>query len=189
MYSKLLLLFVALFAFGASSKIYAQSEFLHGLGFGLYYKDQIYKIGTEELRYPLAGYAVIYNPRLIFANLSDNVSLAASAYPAIGFSGNSRSGSSNILDVPVTAELSFGAGASSESEGVFGAYVNAGYGYNLMAGTDVGGGGNHGPIVGGGIRLGLGEKVLGLRGSYMLSTSSSFSGMFSIGAIYYFGFD
>lgn len=143
----------------------AQVTFNHAAGGGLYSN----KYGGSP--------AIFYHPRLNFVELGGRrasvpATLSAGIPLGLGFNFNSRTGGGFCLDAPITVDINLGHAANPDADNVFGGFVGAGFGYNMMAGSDDFGGfvsKNMGPVVHGGARVMIKGRSVGLRVSYMIN--------------------
>lgn len=160
---------------------YANAQFRSSVGVGvLSGTGKIPEGAAEYSEQPvIGGWGVFLYPRYSF---NENGSISAGVPLTLGLSGstNSRTGGSLsfIADIPLTVDYNFGAGSSEDAESNFGGFLGAGFGYTYSNYTDefyIPGaidtyeqlkGSSYGPLLHGGIKAVIGEKVYFLRAFY-----------------------
>jgi hypothetical protein len=177
---KTLLIVAIVFGFGISAN--AQVEYMHSAGIS--YTGFVDSESSTFMGMPM----LTYNPRLNFV-LNDAMTISATTYASLGFSGsvNSQSGGAFSLgfDLPILAQLNFGHHSSKDNDDRIGGHVGAGYGLGFLTASATGSAVYHGPVLNGGIKFGIGEKVsLGFRLKYQYSLSNVH--IFGLGALYNF---
>lgn len=186
-------LFAALVAVVISSSAFAQ--FHQSLGVGLISGSGKIPKGAESTseKPQISGWGVFYHPRF---NISEGETSAISiGIPlTLGFTGsyNSREGGnmSLLVNLPLTVDYNFGAGAIEEAESGFGGFIGAGFGYTHSSNTNefyIPGvvnmteqvkGTSYGPLVNGGIRALIGERTYFLRAFYKMGLEKAKFGLF-----------
>lgn len=159
----------------------AQVEFMHSLGLTAYSFSNTSEAGS--------GYGFNYSPRLNFLELGNDLNLSIGSHLGGGFSLNSRTGGTALLDIPLTCELNFGHAANSDASSDFGGFVGGGFGYNYMAYESTWGGGTSstaGIYVDGGVKFMFREQSYGVKVSYLKGLSGSNS-VFGLGLMYNLG--
>ncbi|MFY7978508.1 MAG: hypothetical protein ACOVON_00575 [Sediminibacterium sp.] len=162
-------------------KANAQTEFMQSVGLTPYTFSNSNESGS--------GYGFTYSPRLNFLEVATDVNLSVGSHLSGGFSLNSRTGGSALVDIPLTCELNLGHAANSDASSNFGGFIGGGIGYNYMAYEDTWGGGSAstaGIYLDGGIKAYVFERSLGLRFSYLKAFSGA-NNVIGIGVMYNIG--
>jgi hypothetical protein len=163
----------------------AKAQFRISTGISvLYGRGQVPKNADPGTSKPtIIGYGLFLYPRYnIVESDAGAVSLGLPLTLGISGSVNSRSGGSISLtaDVPLMLDYNVGAGATEDSEAGFGGFVGAGFGYTYtnqvydyyvngsIYGSDNIKGKSYGPLVHGGIKANIGEKIYFLRAFYKM---------------------
>ncbi len=164
----LLFLFAGMVATGAS----AQGSFSQSAGLSFFSATNA------------TGAAGTYSPRYNLLQISDEMTFSIGTHASLGFSMNSRSGGSLVLDLPAMAELNLGHASSEDSDAGFGGFLGLGFGYNLLAGEGPFGGFTnqaYGPVLGGGIRFEVLQRSYYLRASYLISVNQGHNNVLGLG--------
>lgn len=175
----------ALASFGLAPQARAQASFMHSAG-GVY----LLGIGSGTV---LAMPALTYNPRIHFS-IADELGLAVSASPAVGFYGsfNSRTGGEGGfgLDLPLNLQLHYGLGSSKESDKGFGMYLGAGFDFATIGSASYWGT-TSGRFLGPGFELGVNfyarNNPIGIRTKFLYDVANENLGVFGLGIMYHFG--
>ena len=174
-------------------------EFMHSIGATptlLVSKDNP-ETGTEK--FTLFQTVVTYFPRLnVISNGNSSVSIGAPV--GVGFGivrdlGGNADGFSFAYDLPAVIDYNFGCKATPESEGNFGGYLGAGFGYfNVNISNSSFGsfsGATYGPIFRGGLRFGSSSEKWGGHGmtiglNYKIGLEKSKISSYGIAVLYDF---
>jgi len=132
-------------------------EFMHSIGAGPL-------IAFNNSDAATAG-VIFYAPRINFLDKGGMV-LSAGSNVGLGFSGNSITGSSFTLQLPLLVEANFGHAANKDADQRFGGFGGLGFNYILTGDTDNGSIAYYGPTVNGGFRFGFKERSAGIRLAY-----------------------
>jgi hypothetical protein len=161
-----------------------QISFSHSIGASIY--------ASDEAMVP----AGTYSPRINILQLGEELTVSAGTHLGLGLTYNSNTGNgSYVLDLPIMAEINYGAASSVDSFKSFGAFAGIGLGISRLGNSDYFYSGYtkaHGLIVNGGLRGDVLGQSLGLRLSYLSNFSDDLltgGNVFSIGLFYNLGME
>lgn len=153
--------------------------------------------GTEK--FSIFQTLLTYFPRINFIE-NENSSVSVGAPLGVGFGmvkdlGGNADGVSFAYDLPAVIDYNFGFKATPESEGTFGGYAGAGFGYFKVnvSSSSFGNftGATYGPILRGGLRFGSSSESWGGRGltiglNYKMGMEQSKLSSYGIAVLYDF---